>query len=150
MTILIMLACSILWRLGGWRWKWCRRIIVPVSLALYLSITLKTWWLFFAVGMPLGLTIPIGYGEPTPDDPKPSFLGQIFRKGWLIRGIYGAIVAGSGSLGLLVTKYIGFSGYFIYIVLNFTIGAVLCRIKAPDWLVEPLIGAGVALLVLLT
>jgi hypothetical protein len=102
MNLIIIFLCGLLGWLGGRSWgnKMFRRAGIPFVLGLFLAIT-RAWWLFFAVGGVLGFTLPIGYGEPTPDDPKSSFLGLIFRKGWLIRGVYGLLVALSAILGYL-------------------------------------------------
>ena len=147
--ILVIIACAVLFWLGGRSWgnKMFRRIGIPILIALYIGIFCK-WWLFFPCGAWLGLTIPIGYGEPTPDDDKPSFLGLIFRKGWLIRGVWGLIVA-LVSVWLFAFGYIHLGLMVAYLALNFCIGASLCALKAPDFIIEPLVGASLASLVLL-
>ena len=147
--IAIDLIVALLFWIGGRSWgnKMFRRIGVPVVLAGYLAIKLKCWWLFLACGAGYGLTIPIGYGEPTPDDPVPSFLGRIFKVGWLIRGVYGVLVAGFGALGLILGAFLWVAWYAVYIALNFVTGAILCKLKVPANAIEPLIGAGIGSIV---
>ena len=146
--ILIVALCGLLYWIGGRSWgnKMFRRIGVPVLLALYLAIKCKCWWIFLACGAGYGLTIPIGYGEPDESDPG-SWLGRIFKVGWLIRGVYGSIVASVGAVGLVLGHFQGIVAYLAYIALNFAIGAILCYFKAPDWLIEPAVGAGIGSIV---
>lgn len=146
---ILFLTCGLLWYLGGQINHNIRRIPIPIILALYLACALKTWWLFLACGIGYGLTIPIGYGEPTADDPKPSFLGKIFKVGWLIRGIYGLIVACFGALGLVLGHFLAWPAYLLYLALNFAIGAILVKFKAPDYIIEPFIGLGIGSIIFL-
>ena len=147
MAIAVVLISGILWWLGGRNWsnKMFRRIGVPLILALYIAIKCD-WRLFILYGSALGLTIPVGYGEPSSDDPDPSWLGLIFQKGWKIRGIYGLIVALS-STWLFALGCINLGAYLAYLGLNFAVGGILCALKAPDFIIEPLIGAGIASIV---
>lgn len=147
--LLIVGICGLLFWLGGRSWghKAFRRIGIPLLLGITFAIGLKTWWLFLVCGIGYALTICIGYGEPTPDDPKPSWLGKIFKKGWLIRGVYGILVASVGALGLVVGHFLPLTGYFAYIGLNFAVGAVLCHFKVPDYIIEPGVGLGIGSIV---
>ena len=144
-NIYLSIFCAIAFWVGGrdWGHKTFRRIAIPIILALYLACALKTWWLFLACGVGYGLTLPIGYGEPTPDDTKLSWLGKVFRVGWLIRGLYGLIVACFGALGLVLGGFIPLTGYFAYLVLQFAVGAILCHFRAPDYIIEPCVGLGI-------
>jgi hypothetical protein len=146
-NLAIMAICGVLWRIGGSGPKPARRIGIPVILALYFAIT-EQWWLFFIEGAAYGLTIPIGYGAPTPDDDKPSFLGKIFRKGWIIRAMYGLIVSGTGALPLVIAGDLGLWAYLGYLALNFTIGALVVVFKLKDVFAEILVGLGFASVVL--
>ena len=148
-----IIVCGLLFWLGGRSWghKAFRRIGIPVLLSLYCAIHFK-WWLFFLVGACLGLTIPIGYGAYDPEyDDKPSFLASITHdsQGWLIRGLYGLIVALSSTWLLLCYGFIDLWAYLGYLALNLGIGAGLCAVKAESWTIEPLVGMGIASIVLL-
>ncbi len=160
MKILTTIICAILFRFGGWRYKFCRRIILPIILSLYLAIVFKTWWLFIAVGLGLQ-TIGIGYGVPDPptflNPDKGSWLGRLALKlchnnyemaGWVARGAYGAVVALAGTLGLILGQFWGISLYLGYILGNFVLGAVLSYFKVPNPWIELLIGAGIGSVVL--
>jgi hypothetical protein len=80
---------------------------------------------------------------------KGSWLGRLIGIDWLTRGAYGLIVAGLGALPLVLGGYLGILPYILYISLNFAIGAILCRFKAIDLIIEPAVGAGLASIVLL-
>jgi hypothetical protein len=144
--IALTLLIPLLFWLGGQFNHNIRRIPIPIILALYFAFT-TAWWLFFAVGAGFGLTIPIGYGQPSPEDTKPSFLGKIFKIGWLIRGVYGAIVSAAGGLGLFLAGFLPFLFYIAYVLLNFSVGAILCKNKAKASFIEPMVGLGIASIV---
>jgi hypothetical protein len=141
LKINLCLLISLLFYLGGQIHHNIRRIPIPLILALYFAITLK-WWLFFPIGLGYWATIILGYGSPEGDD-KPSFLGKVFRVGWLIRGIWGLLVASLGSLALVWGGFIPLIAYLGYIALNFGIGAYLCYKEYPVNVIEPLVGLGI-------
>ena len=136
--ILIILACAALFRWGGASFKLARRLFMPLLLAASLAVFTRTWWIFLASGAGLQL-MGLGYGEDSP-------LYKAFGP-WVARGVWGVIVALGASVGLLVAKKLGFLE-IPYLAANFAIGAILDKNKAPDWLIEPCIGAGIAALVL--
>lgn len=64
MTVMVMLGLSpILFMLGGYRWKWLRRFVLP---ALYLSVCLFSgvlWWKAVLCGLAAVAVNCLGYGE---------------------------------------------------------------------------------------
>ena len=146
--LVVVAIIALLWRLGGWnkaKWSGYRDVLIPLILALWYAFALK-WWLFFVVGG-LSNIIRMGYGAPDATDPG-SWLGWIFKKDWLIRGMYGLNCAFVIALPLVI-----YTGKWlilpIYIGLNFAIGATLCRLKATDWIIEPAVGAGIGSIIFL-
>ncbi len=149
--IIIVIVCAILGWLGGrdWGHKMFRRAGVPFLLSLSLALYTK-WWFFFPIGIWLGFTIPIGYGAYDPEnDDKPSFLASIThdRQGWVVRGLYGLIVALGTSVWLFCFGFVNLWALLGYLALNFGVGAILCALRSPAIVIEPLVYAGIANLV---
>ena len=150
--LLIPLICGVLFWLGGrdWGHKAFRRVGISFILALYLACALKIWWLFLACGIGYALTICLGYGSISDDDPKPSFLAKLLndKVGWLTRGVYGLLVSGIGTISLVLGGFIVLPLYVVYVICNFVTGAILCKIKAPAIIIEPMVGLMIGSIVL--
>lgn len=142
----IVVLIVILWRIGGWIKGSIRDVPIPIILALYFAWVLK-WWMFFPVGL-LANVIRLGYGEPSPDDDKPSFLGCIFRVGWLIRLVYGLTISTSVALPIALHTQ-SWLGFYLYVGANTVVNGVLCYFKAKDCVIEPIVGATYASVVFL-
>ena len=65
LIILAMTISPLLYMLGGWKWKWLRRFVLPIVLGTILLISGKIWWkvLLFTIGQAIVFTLP--YGERT-------------------------------------------------------------------------------------
>lgn len=136
-----------LWVIGGQTRGRIRDVPVPLIIALYCAIVLKTWWLFLVLGV-MFQVIRIGYGNYDPEnDPEPSFLASIThdRNGWYIRAIWGFIVGSIGILSLLLGHFLGVLIYLGYVVLNTGVNFSVSRFGLPviitDILVSLCIGS---------
>jgi len=132
--------CAGLWLWGGLSFKQARVSILPFILGVVCAWLSQTWWIFFAVFAGLQ-TARLGYGE---DSPLYRFLGA-----WLARGVYCLIVAGSCAVGVVIAQKVLILMLIPYLVLNFAAGALLCKKEAPIWIIDPIIGACIASIVLL-
>ena len=124
---------------GGVSFKMARRAILPVVLGLICAYLTKCWWVFLAVGAGLQLT-GMGYGEDSP-------LYKVFGS-FIARGVWMVIVGLGTSIGLVIG---GFMSPFLlipYLLTNFLIGFILCKNKAPEWLISPMMGLGISSVVL--
>ena len=74
LAIFAMASGGLLFSLGGYKWKWARRFVLPVALALCAFFGGNDWWR--CLGMMLGMiaAFHLGYGE---------------GKGWLWRAFVG-------------------------------------------------------------
>ena len=145
LKIIFVIACAILFRLGGWdkaKWSGYGDILIPLLIALYFW----NFWLFLTY-----LTIKLGYGSISPDDDKPSFLAKLLNdhKGWKTRGIWGLLVATIGSLPLLLWARLSVLHYIYYIILNSLINAGLSKLNAKDIIHEPAAGVCIGSIVFL-
>lgn len=52
--------CGVLNALGGWKFLWMRRYIMPVIIGLTVSLVTRVWWLGFLV-LPVIGTLTLGY-----------------------------------------------------------------------------------------
>ena len=77
-----------------------------------------------------------------------SVLGRIFKKNWLTRGAWGIIVS-LWVIWLLAFGYANLWQVLGYCGANFAIGAKLCKLTMPDFVIEPAVGAGIGLIVYL-
>lgn len=75
-----------------------RRIGIPLILTLLALFTIKNWWVLTI--MSLAGVLSLGYGMPTPDDPKPSKLGKFFYR-LFKNNMWKATIATRATLGLL-------------------------------------------------
>ena len=154
----LIIIISILWRLGGTNRKaWCRDVIIPIILGVYIGIIYH--WLvgFFTIGA--FQIIRMGYGAYDPEhDDKPSWLASLThdREGWINRGAVGLLYGVSGLIplfiywltqGLVTNLFI--AKWISYCLINIFIGGLFCKIRAKDFIIEPAIGAGVATLLLI-
>lgn len=158
--VVLVIVQAGLWRIGGagkeeisFARSWYRDVLIPVINFFYFWLTMD-----FLTGILTGGAtniIRMGYGAYDPEhDDKPSWLAKITRDrdGWRIRMIYGAIT--SAMIGLFPAIYYFrhggenvLAGYFLYCLLN-VFGEFILNItslKKNVWVVEPLTGAGRAL-----
>jgi len=148
---ILILVIAVFWRLGGFdkaRWSGYRDVLVPVILGTYLVFRHN---LLTGIACGLALTvIRIGYGAYDPEnDPKPSFLGSVThdRGGWWIRGLVGILYVLVGLLPVvLYTRH--WFGYVLWAGVSGACGWILCRIRTPDIIIEPAIGAVLAMSVI--
>ena len=150
--IAIIIACAILFRLGGWnkaKWSGYRDVLIPLILGIYY------WFIFnYRIGIAAFIgynMLRLGYGNYSPeDDDKPSYLALLTkdRQGARIRAIWGFLVALCGGIAVEIHTghWLGFIAYVIgYSALNYCIG----KFKLNEWPAELLAGAGVASVVFL-
>lgn len=142
--------------MGGWSkedgnplpWSGWRDVCVPIVLSAWITFHFNLW-----LGVACGLTLNIirmGYGNYDPiTDSKPSLLGALThdRNGWHIRGICGALYVLIGLLPLAIYTHHWIS-YVLAALISGGVNWVLCRIKAPDWVIEPIVGATLAVIVI--
>lgn len=121
--ILIIAACSWLNYKGGKNWLPARRFIMPALIGTFWAIQTH-WWIFFAIGMPMGFLLSTGDGN---------------RPLWCALGALGA------SIALMVTGSVAWWLGVPYIVLNAFIGWKVVSWKSCDYFT----GAGFASLVFL-
>jgi len=122
LKILISALCGWLNYKGGKDWLPARRFIMPAVIALYCAIAVKTWWLFFALGIPMGLMLSLSND---------------------IRWLYCLRVA-LASAGLFICGAIGWVWYIIY--------AALCTASGftsswPQKYTDPITGMAFSILV---
>ena len=111
LKILISASAGILNALGGDDVLFCRRYIMPVVIAIGVSIQ-SEWWAGFTV-LPVMGTLCIGY------------------KGgkWLVRGAWMAMQAVVIGLGCLLTHHLAWYFYAPYIGIAFLLGATLYDVE---------------------
>lgn len=135
--LIVIAVCAFLFWLGGFSWKPARRFIMPCILSVNLFfLTHCTYALssLAAIG-----SFCLGYGDKSP-------LRHIFGDGWG-RGVWGLLSALCLSIGLFLTGHIFWYFWLPYLVLNFTLENALKNI--PQVIGDPIIGAGLACIVLL-
>jgi len=148
MKIIIDALCGILFKIGGTakenypmagvEKKGARVVGIPVILGISLCFYLKSFIPLLCIGT--YQILRLGYGIPGEND-KGSFLGRIFKLGWLTRAAYGKICAAVGALPLF---WLGLQkeNYLAYILLNAIIGGTLDYLKAPAIIIETAQGLG--------
>jgi hypothetical protein len=100
--ILLPIICGILGALGGAENsnKAFRRWLIPLALSGFAYVQLENAWVFTIMG--LTALYSLGYGIPSPDDPKPSILGKFFYD--LVCGnLFWANVLTRTSIGIFVS-----------------------------------------------
>ena len=144
-SILFVIICGILWRLGGWdkaKWSGYRDVLIPIALGIWCAIAFQ-WWMFFAVGGSTN-SIRMGYGAWDPEnDPNPSFLAELTkdRTGNIIRTMYGFIT--SVAIGLAPAIYTGQYLFFaLYVIGNTGLEFLLNKTKQKVEIVEIANGIG--------
>jgi hypothetical protein len=129
MNTMTFMLCGILYRLGGAGKKYCRMIILPVVLALYLSISTGNYWYLLLIAS--GQILRIGDGIPgkNPNDPKGvydkgSFFGRLLKIPWLTSAVVSAVYA----LAIYFLKFIiagSLDNYMLYIIINAATAGVI-------------------------
>jgi len=88
--ILLILACGLLFLLGGEGVKSCRRFWLPFFIGIYCILN-NNWIGLISVPFLIG-AFSIGYGVYDPTDDKPSFLSKIcFNNMYIIRTVVSII-----------------------------------------------------------
>jgi hypothetical protein len=150
MKILAIVAIIALWVAGGqWRGR-IRDIPVPIILGVVLGFLVRNWMVFVAICAAYQ-TIRIGYGAYDPEhDDKPSFLASIThdRQGYIVRAIWGLLVATIGAAPLLFVHYPVWK-YGIYVGANILINFSVCKFRLPVYATDILVSAGVGSVVFL-
>lgn len=151
MKIIFFILTSILYRIGGEAKelepfkglpkKFFRTMVLPGLISLTFVFT-HPWLALLNFGNLQALRM--GYGIPDETD-KGSFLGRIFKEGWLTRAIWGFIVALSGSTILFINHQP--QEAFFYMILVPAISGTLVYLKANDKITDIGIGMGVSSLI---
>ena len=118
-------------------------------LGAYIAFTIKWWIGLLCIGS-LNI-IRIGYGAYDPDhDDKPSFLAAIThdRSGISERAIAGFLYGVIGMLPLMIYSHLWLT-IPLYALGISIVSALLCALRARDFIIEPLIGATVASIIFL-
>lgn len=149
--LITIISCIVLWVLGGQIKGRIRDVPVPLILALYFAVTLKTWWLFFVLGVTYQI-IRLGYGnyDPVFDD-KPSHLASVThdRDGWWIRAIWGLLVSGIGAFPLVFWGHIVLWKYILYVTVNVLANFSVSRFRLGVFLTDILVSLALVSIVLL-
>ena len=66
LTLVCMIACGWLWRLGGSGHNWCRKWIAPTVVSTTTFIVSGSWWSFLFIPMGWAMIQWISYGENSP------------------------------------------------------------------------------------
>lgn len=115
-----MLCCGGLNLLGGLAYHNSRRFIMPILIAIIVSINVHIWW----IGATCLLASPclcIGYGEK-------SFLWKYFNDFWG-RFIWMVLVSLGFTLGLMVLHHLAVWIGIVYIIGNGILGSTLRKIN---------------------
>lgn len=152
MKILIDLICGALFKIGGTAKenyplpgidkKGARVVAIPVILGLSLSFYFKSFIPLLCIGS--YQILRLGYGIPSATD-KGSFLGRMFKIGWLTRAAYGLITSLVGSYPLVFCG-LGREVYIAYALVNAGIAGALVYLKAPAMIIEIAQGIGYGLI----
>ena len=150
MRIEILGAIVALWIVGGQIKGSIRDVGVPLLLGFGIWLDLSGDWMHRIIYAVLLVgtyqIIRLGYGNYSPeDDDKPSFLAAIThdRQGYVIRAVWGLLVGLVGTLPLLLGRYIPFSAYALYGLVNALIGYMVSKFKFGVWLTDSLVSLGV-------
>jgi len=133
--LLICLLTAVLWRIGGWHYRWVRVVLVPILLGIVLGFITKSWLVgFLSIGS--YQIIRIGYGNYDPEtDPKSCWLAKITkdRSGDIIRMIAGSLYGIIGALFIILFKHLSIPFYIFYILLNAGMGYFVSWFTFPIW-----------------
>ena len=149
--VFTMLLIAYLWYEGGGKRAWMRDILVPIILALFLAVYLKTWWVFLSVGATAQM-IRLGYGAFDPEhDDKPSLLASLTkdRSGEVIRAIWGLLVSVWIGSSLFFGGFLSGGGYLSFMLINVFINYCVCKFKLSVVPTDILVGLGVSCIILL-
>lgn len=103
--------CGVLFSFGGWHFLWMRRYLMPVLIAISVSIITHSWWIGITV-LPVIGTLCLGY-----------FGSNFFGRGlWLFLQ---AVVIGACSF---LTDHLAWYFYIPYCVISFVLAASLYNI----------------------
>ena len=136
--VITIIACAILFRWGGASFKQARVSIMPFILGLVCAYFAHCWWIFFTT-FAGGQFLRLGYGES-------SFLYRLFGS-WLARGVYCLIIAFACVVGLVIGQKVPILLAIPYLVTNFAIGSLLCKLEMPVWVIDPCLGIGISSIV---
>lgn len=113
--IIIDLICGALNALGGWKIIQLRRFVMPLFIALGISISTGIWWLGLT-SIPVMGTLCLGY----------------FGKEFLGRGSWLALQAFVIGLGSFIFGHLAWYLYIPYIAISFLLGGFLYDIEQID------------------
>ena len=120
--ILITLLISGLNFTRGYHWRPLSIAFMSIIMGLYFAITIKIWWLLFAVGVPMGICLGLHDHN---------------------RGVWCSIVALGASITLLLTGNLAWYWFAIYCAGNFGLGWLMVnKLKAKQLLTDLVTGVG--------
>lgn len=115
--------------LRGYHWRPLGIALMSISMGLWVAIALKTWWLLFACGVPMGVCLGLGDHN---------------------RGVWCSLVALGASFALLITGHLFWLWFVLYCGGNYLLGWVCCnKLKLPQPIIDPITGAGFGVIVFL-
>lgn len=112
LKLLSDLVCGGLNALGGWRILWMRRYLMPVVIAVTLSIVSHTWWLGLTI-LPVMGTLCLGY----------------FGSGFFGRGLWLLLQASVIGIGATLSAHLPVFYYFLYILGAGILGGTLYNLE---------------------
>lgn len=151
LKLLIIALCCWLWYKGGDKDGKIRDIPIPIILAVFTALYLKTWWLALSVSATAQI-IRLGYGAYDPvSDPEPSFLGSIIkdRQGKYIRMVWGILVSVLIGSSLFFGGFLTPLNYGLYVLINAGINFSVCHFNMKRFWTDNLVGIGVTSIILL-
>ena len=111
----VIILSGVLFAAGGYHWLICRRYFMLLVIAIGCFLITHSWWSFTVLaGIPF---LCLGYGDNSP-------FRHIFNQGWC-RSVWGLLVALILSLGLLLTGFMPWYWFTVYLVLGFTLDNAL-------------------------
>lgn len=100
--------CALFFAIGGYDTLYFRRFLMPIVIAVAVSISVGVWWLGLTV-LPVMGTLCLGYHD-----------GK-----WLKRGAWMALQASVIGIGCVLTGHLSYLLYAIYVMGAFILGATL-------------------------
>jgi hypothetical protein len=168
MKTLFIFLIGVLYRVGGSDKMTCfpkgikkkpaRVFIIPVLMAVYMSITFHSFWYLFMIGTMQALRIGDGIPGINPNDPKQiydkgSLFGRLLKLPWLTS----AVVQGIYALSTYSIKFIlihNFDNLMLYILINACTAGIIkyldvANLKYGDIITEVSRGSALASIILI-
>lgn len=130
--VAILLICAELWYQGGQNNRaWMRDVLITIILGAWVGWK-SVWWIGILTIGTFNI-IRIGYGIPDSTD-EGSFLGRIFKVGWLTRGVAGTLYGLVGLLGYVIYTH-HLLTYLIFTAVNGVVNGMGegCKIDSKIW-----------------